>query len=291
MVSKVAVVEIEENSIQTFEEAVRLVGGIADLNKPDRRVVVKVGVFDPKSHHHTTVGVVDAIVEGFNKAPKVYLAESDNYRGAALDRLQIWKSLFSERVAPFDLSRDTDSRQVNIAGEKVSLSHILFKPNVLVSTHVLRIYENGSVIKNLLGLTPDQKKARFHNLGLEKVLLDLYEAVGGIDLAVLDGTHMPLGVTPHSAAVDANILVVGRDAVAVEAVGADLVGMKPEEIPAIREAGNRRLGEGNLDKIQILGTPYEDAKERITSLIKAAKKKHKQSPKKASAKKHKKKIS
>jgi uncharacterized protein (DUF362 family) len=225
--------------------------------------------------------VVDAIVRSFDKAPKVYLAESDNYRGTGSERLQIWKKLFSERVVPFNLSEDKDKRQVKIIGETVDLSHILFKPNVLVSTHILRTFEKGSILKNLFGLISDKKKAKYHHLtksrqlGLEQAILDVYEAVGGVDLAVLDGTRIALGVMPDSPTVEANILLVGRDAVAVEAVGFAAVGYDPEKISVIKEAMNRDLGEGNVSKIKILGTPIEELKEKFEPLISAAKKKSK----------------
>ena len=266
MVSKVAVVGLEHGATQAFKEALKLIGKIDDLNTSKRSVVVKVGIFDPKGTHHTSVDVAEAIVNSFNKAPQVYIAESDNYRGTASDRLQKWKTLFSKRVVPFSLSEDLDTKQVKIADENIALSHILFKPNVLVSTHVLRTYEQGSVLKNLLGLIPDKKKARFHKK-LAKTLIDAYEAIGGIDLAVLDGTHIALSVTQKGKRVPANVLVVGRDALAVEVVGAALVGLKPEKVPVIREAIGRGIGEGDINRIDIVGTSIEDLGEKFHQLL------------------------
>ena len=274
--SKVAVVDLQgENVQESFNQALKLIGSISDLNTAKRSVVVKVGVFDHRGTAYTTVDVAGAIVNSFSKAPKIFVAESDNYRGTGSERLQIWKSLFSERIVPFNLSEDTDTKEVDIAGEKIGLSHILFKPNVLVSSHILRVFEKGSVLKNLLGLTPDRKKARFHRLGLERVLLDLYEAVGGVDLAVLDGTYAHGGVAPSAKKIVANVLLVGRDAVAVEAVGASLVGMNPEKMPIIREAVKRGLGEGNIDEIKIVGASLESIRERFAPLLKPKKRKKK----------------
>ena len=269
--SKVALVEITDDAEASLKKALMLIGGIVDLNSPERSVVIKVGVFDPESGHHATVNVVDAIIKSFNKASKIFVAESDNYRGAALDRLQIWKSLFTKRVVPFNLSEDEECRKVKVADEKLSLSHILFKPSVLVSAHVLRVYERGSVIKNLLGVIPDREKARFHKK-LEPALLDVYEATGGIDLAILDGTHASLGVASSSDKIEANVLVVGRDAVAVDAVGVALVGMDPLKMPMIKEAMKRGLGEGDLTKIEIVGSSFDSVKKRIEALAETAKK-------------------
>ena len=273
--SKVAVVDLQgENVQESFNQALKLIGGISDLNTAKRSVVVKVGVFDHRGTAYTTVDVAGAIVNSFSKAPKIFVAESDNYRGTGSERLQIWKSLFSERVVPFNLSEDTNTKQVKIADEKIGLSHILFKPNVFVSTHILRVYEKGSVLKNLLGLMPDRKKARFHKK-LEATLLDAYEAVGGIDLAVLDGTHVHGGVTPSAKKIATNVVLVGRDAVAVEAVGASLVGMNPEKIPVIKEAVKRGLGEGDVSKIEIVGASLESIRERFAPLLKPKKRKKK----------------
>lgn len=266
MVSKVAVVGLERGATQAFKEALKLIGEIDDLNTPKRSVVVKVGIFDPKGDHHTSVNVANAIINSFNKAPRIYVAESDNYRGTGSERLQKWKSLFSKRVIPFNLSEDPDTKQVKIADENIALSHILFKPNVLISTHVLRTYEQGSVLKNLLGMIPDRKKARFHKK-LARTLVDVYEAVGGIDLAVLDGTHIALSVTQKGKRVAANVLVVGRDALAVEIVGAALVGLKPEKVPVICEAISRGIGEGDINRIDVVGTSLEGLGEKFHQLI------------------------
>ncbi|MGA9388278.1 MAG: DUF362 domain-containing protein [Candidatus Bathyarchaeia archaeon] len=277
MVSRVAVVEFED-AAKSLELALRLIGNIDDLNTSRRSAVIKVGVFDPQAENHTSVPVVDAIIKNFDKAPRIFLAESDNYKGEALERLQLWKELFSDRVVPFSLSDDTETKKLKLADEELSLSHVLFKPNVLVSTHVLRGYERGSILKNLFGLVPDAKKARFHKK-LDTLLADIYEAIGGIDLAVLDGTYLYSGVgaMPHVGADSAkyrermNTLVVGRDAVAVETVGAVLAGLKPEKMPVIQEFVKRGLGEGNMKNIEIVGSAFESLKEKFANAAKAQK--------------------
>jgi len=261
MVSKVAIVELGEDVEGAFRRALKLIGNINDLNTKDRPAVIKLGVFDHKTEHHTTVNVVSAIISSFNKTPQIFLAESDNYKGTGSERLQIWKSLFNERVVPFNLSEDTDTVEVKIADEKIRFSHILFKPNVFVSTHALRRYEKGTILKNLLGLIPDRKKVRFHKK-LETTLIDAYEAIGGIDLAVLDATYTYPGPTSADG-IKTNILLVGRDAIAVEAVGATLVGLNPEKMPVIKETVKRGLGEGDVEKIKVLGNSIESLKEKF----------------------------
>ena len=265
MPAKVALVELGANPAVALAQALRLIGGIADLNTPERNVIVKVGIFDPASGQRTTNPVVRALAECFPRAPHVYVAESDNYRGPALKRLQVYADVFSRRVVPLSLSKDAAARSVQIAGEKLTLSSLLFKPTVLVSTHVFRRFDWGMVLKNLLGLVAVKQKVRFHKK-MVPALLDLFQAVGGIDLAVIDGTY--LFANPNvKEGRRTDFLLVGRDAVAVETVGSALAGLNPVQLPLIQEAVQRGLGEGDLSRIQVVGRSLAQQKAALEPLL------------------------
>jgi uncharacterized protein (DUF362 family) len=88
---------------------------------------------------------------------------------------------------------------------------------------------------------------------LPTALIDIYEAIGGIDLAVLDATNVYRGYKERRITISPNILIVGTDAFAVEAVGGYLVGFEPAEMPVLQEAKKRGLGEINIDRIEIIG--------------------------------------
>ena len=269
MTSRVAIIEFNEDIVKSLNQVLDQIGGIDDLNTAERSVVVKVGVFSHKAGNHTSVGVVDAIKNCFRKAPKIFLAESDNYQGTSTERLQIWKELFTERIVPFNLSDDSDTRSVRLADQEMNLSHILFKPNVLVDTHILRSFESGSILKNLFGCIPTSKKAKYHKI-LPTLLADVYEAIGGVDLAVLDGTYFWRGA--GDAPVQMNTLLVGRDAVAVETVGATLAGLNPQKMPVIQEFTKRGLGEGDLGNIKVVGASFERLKEKFLTAVLTQKK-------------------
>ncbi len=255
---------------QAMPKALKLIH-LNEFNKKEKSVVIKVGVFNPKIRHHSTVDMVDAIINIFHKNKRIYIVESDNYSGEALKRLQIWNDLYNYRVFPFSLSDDKNAREFKIADEKIAFSHILFKPNIFVSTHVPRRYENtgikdlmneGSILKNLLGLIPDAKKNRFHKK-LPKTLMDIYEAIDGIDLAIMDGTYAFLGFKNKRKKILTNFFLVGKDAISVEAVGAYLMGFDPLKMPLVLEAMERGLGEGDIDKIEIVGSSIENLRQKI----------------------------
>lgn len=263
MSPKVAIVEFESRNVEnSLQQALRLIGGIGDLNTSERSLVIKVGVFSHRAGNHSSVDVVGSIVSAFRDSPHVYVVESDNYQGTGWERLELWRELFNERVVPFNLSDDPDMRKVTLAGIEMGLSSILFKPNILVDTHIFRTYEKGSILKNLFGCTPTSEKAKYHKDTIfYNLLADIYEVVGGIDLAVLDGTHL----WHDGLSAPMNVLVVGRDAVAVETVGACLAGLKPEKMRVIQEFVKRGLGAGELGEIDVVGVPFEDVRERCAA--------------------------
>jgi uncharacterized protein (DUF362 family) len=252
---KVAIVNLEY-----FDQAIKLIGN-DDIDTKSNRLTVKVGIYNTETEICTTPRTLQSILESFKNITETKVVESDSGAGPGLERLEIWKECYNDSVQPFNLSHDEETIDVNVAGEIVPLSHVLFKPNIFLSTHVPRRYEEsgdedlmnlGSIIKNLLGLVPDKKKYRFHDR-LPIALLDMYEAIGGIDLAILDGTNTYLGYKEDRIIVPSNVLIVGKDAFAVEAVGAYMVGFEPTEMPVLQEAKKRKLGTIDIENIEIFG--------------------------------------
>jgi len=79
--------------------------------------------------------------EGFKIPNKADLDTSVTLKGHSVD------PIIPNTESPFDeldenLSNDEKSIDVKVTGEIVPLSHVLFKPNVFISTHVPRRYEN-----------------------------------------------------------------------------------------------------------------------------------------------------
>jgi len=255
---KPTVVVVDSDS---FSNVIHQIESMKNLNTSEKRVIIKVGIYNPETGICTTVKTLQSIIDAFEKASEIRVTESDSGAGPGLKRLEIWKDCFNDRVIPFNLSDDKDTKDVEIAGESVPFPLIFSEPNTFISTHVPRRYEDagledlmnlGFVIKNLLGMIPDKKKHIFHDQ-LPIALIDIYEAIGGIDLAVLDATNVYLGWKKERSTVSPNILIVGTDAFAVEAVGGYLVGFEPTEMPVLQEAKKRGLGEIDIDRIEIVG--------------------------------------
>jgi uncharacterized protein (DUF362 family) len=259
----VAAINLKEYRHDAVRSACDLIGGIDDIDVPNREVAIKVGVFYPESGWYSTVETVDGIIRAFKRAPKKYLVETDNYQGTGTERLKVWKALFSDTVIPVNLSNETETVPISVPNPikqvTIDLARLVLKPRVFVNTHVMRSYERGSILKNLFGLPPTRKKVQYHKSEIFfSLLTSLYEAIGGIDLAVLDATYFSKFSKGRGERTRTDFLFVGRDAVAVEAIGLHLAGINPLKTQVIQSFVENRLGNGDLDRIDIVGVPLDD---------------------------------
>jgi uncharacterized protein (DUF362 family) len=98
-------------------------------------------------------------------------------------------------------------------------------------------------------------------MGIEASILDVAAAVRP-DFAIVDGIvgmegNGPISGTP----VEAGVLVFGNDPVATDVVAARLMGIDPERIAYLAEAG-RFLGQADVERIDHTG---EDPDGEVTS--------------------------
>jgi hypothetical protein len=89
-------------------------------------------------------------------------------------------------------------------------------------------------------------------------LVDVYEYIKP-DLTLIDGTegtihgHYPPQAFEDELVIDFGILIGGVDTVSVDVVGARIFGFSLEDVPHLRIANKRGLGEGNLEHIEVFG--------------------------------------
>jgi uncharacterized protein (DUF362 family) len=76
------------------------------------------------------------------------------------------------------------------------------------------------------------------------------------EYAVLGGTH----VLRNGGRVRHNLVLAGPIASAVDAVGASVLGAKPQELPILQAAGKRGFGAPDIDLIWTLGNEIEEAR-------------------------------
>ena len=99
-----------------------------------------------------------------------------------------------------------------------------------------------------------------HRLDLGQKCADLLR-VRQADLTFIDGIIAMEGQGPHAGTpLEMNLLMAGTQTVAVDAVAAYVMGFETVEIPAVRIAATEGLGERDMDRIEVVGTPVADVR-------------------------------
>jgi ferredoxin len=117
-------------------------------------------------------------------------------------------------------------------------------------------------IKNMFGAVTGLNKTQCHKKfpkpeDFVHVLVDVFTAVKP-QLVLMDGIIAMDGNGPAAGNLrDAGLLIASEDSVAVDAVFSYLIGMKPLEVLTTKEAYNRKLGEADLENLEILGEKIE----------------------------------
>lgn len=113
-------------------------------------------------------------------------------------------------------------------------------------------------IKNQWGFPQHADRGKDHNYNLHSKLVDVYEYIQP-DLTIIDGSegtihgHYPPEAFEDELVIPFNILIAGTDTLAVDVVGARVFGLPIEDVPHLKIAYERGLGEGDLNNIEVIG--------------------------------------
>ncbi len=114
-------------------------------------------------------------------------------------------------------------------------------------------------VKNSYGTLAGGEKARFHRLAVEpkafsRAVAEIF-AIRPPDLAILDGLTAMEGNGPSSPDLrPLGKLIASRDAVAVDALMAAMMGVEPAKVPMLAAAREMKLGETELSRIHSQGS-------------------------------------
>jgi uncharacterized protein (DUF362 family) len=124
-------------------------------------------------------------------------------------------------------------------------------------------------LKNMMGaMTP---KGSMHG-HLDQNIVDLASVIRP-SIAVIDGIIAGEGHETSGNPVEMNLIIAGTDPVAVDAIGATVMGIPIEHVEHLRMAEERGLGTCHLERIQVVGEPVEKVRRKFrTSFDKLASK-------------------
>lgn len=143
-----------------------------------------------------------------------------------------------------------------LALNHIYLSSVAMEADVIINVPKLKTIAATPIsvaMKNLKGLIPDQEKKRFHYTDLNACIVDLNK-VARPALTVVDGIIAHEMYEPK----EINLLIAGRDPVAVDTVSCLIIECNPAKVQYLAEAARLGLGIGTVEKIKVFGERIED---------------------------------
>jgi len=180
-----------------------------------------------------------------------------------------YRLLRQEGYEVVDLKR-TKTVKVPVPGgsvlKEVTTFELAMHAKAIISVPVMKTHDQTDVslsLKNLKGLVTDVEKRRIHQLGVFEGVCDL-NALFRPAFAVVDGITAQEGLGPvYGLPVEMNLIVAGRDLVAVDAMTSAAMGFDPQEVRLSREAAARGIGVLSKDEIEVVGERVEDVRRRF----------------------------
>ena len=262
MKSRVAVVRVKGTVEEAVGEAVGLVGGL-NVSKGER-VLIKPNLCYTRNPHNmvmTDFRLLRAVIGMVRElTDKVLVVESDNISGSAEKRAL--ESGLLELLKEVDvefMNLSTDEVEVHeVAGFRLEIPKTVLEADRIVNLPKMKTSGPTLVtlsLKNLFGLLANRDKKRMHK-ALDEILPYLGKVVRQ-DMIIVDGIVAMEGNGPslQGSPRQVGVLLAGQDAVAMDAVVCQIIGLDPDRLPLFRAAARRGWWPA---EITVAGTPVAD---------------------------------
>lgn len=274
MMSEVSVVKTRSDLNDEVEKLIRLAGG-EDIIVPGDTVLLKPNIHTIQSY--TTGGttnphVVAATVKWAYErgAKEVVVGDSPYYACSEPERCftdtgmgEIIEKAGARWVSFGNYDFRIFQKASRSLPDEIGISEFVFNCNKMINIAAMKTHFNCLVtlgMKNLKGCLRNEDKAAFHRVGLDRAIVALNELVKP-HLTIVDGTVGMEGMGPGSGTpVNCNLLMAGRDIMAVDSVASFLMGIEPGEVMTIKLGHQAGLGEMDLDKIGVVGEALDEVR-------------------------------
>jgi len=266
---------------EAVEEALNLIDGVQDIIKPGDLVLVNPSWVSPPVEREagciTMPEVARAVADIVHElGARAVIAESS---AIGVDSTKViqqsgYRDLIEMGYEVVDLKTQKDHVDMAVDNGKVFESvdcwELVRQADVIISVPKLKTHDQTEMtcsIKKLKGLLTDKAKKAMHQQGLFEGVIDLLSAVKP-RLAVVDAIVCQEGVGPvFGKPVEMNLILAGKDLVAVDATCGRLIGYHPHDILLTVNAAARGLGTMDADQIDLVGEPLENVKYRFMRAV------------------------
>ncbi len=260
-----------ERMMASVKRAVDLLGGMRAFVKPGDRVLIKPNLLKarpPEAAVTTHPEVVRAVIRLVHEAGGRAMVGDSPGMGdlrKVAEKAGILDVVNEEGAQLEDLAEAIPVKN-NGRFQHFEVSRQAYEAAVLINLPKLKTHGMTTLtgaVKNLFGCIPGKRKVQWHfNTGVNhalfmKMLLELYELLKP-QLTIMDAVVGMEGNGPGSGDPrQIGALLAGRDAVAIDAAAAHLLGVTLDRLPLIQAARSEGIGETDLKDITFLGEPLE----------------------------------
>jgi len=266
---------LDENIYSSLKQAI---SSIADppAFSDAKKVIIKVNLCKPfPADSGATVDIritenmVKLILEQ-NPRAEIYVVESDSGSRDAerafreTGYLSLEKRCKNLRIVNLSKTGQimVDDRRFRYFKKGLSLSSLFLDCDYFVSVSKLKTHEFErftGILKNQFGCISTKNKEQYHPY-LSEVIGDV-NSILKPDLCIIDGLVAMEGKGPSFGdPKEMNLLIIGNDPVATDAIAATVMGIDPHSVPHLKSAAKRGLGEIELGSIHLAGEKIEEAR-------------------------------
>lgn len=253
---------------QMIAEAIRLAGGL-DI-RDGQKVVLKPNLTGLRRGEYypgmtTDARVVQGVIDSIDARARcdVTVAEAGGGNMTKIFPACGYDKLTSQhgQVHLVDSAKDRRAKLPVPATQRAyDFPLVVKEADYFINVPVLKTHQlTGASLgfKNLYGLLNNNDRRNSHDK-IDLVLSDM-ASIRKVDFVVVDGLVGMEGQGPlDGKSVAMNVVVAGKDPVAVDAVCAEIMGISPRRLTHLQEAQRRGLGVADLDRIEVRGARIDD---------------------------------
>ncbi|MCL7453367.1 MAG: DUF362 domain-containing protein, partial [Anaerolineae bacterium] len=280
----VVIAGTEQGLAAALDQIFAAYGGVESaIPRTGGTVYVKPNAVHFTPHTHTSPAVLEALLAYLRDHGYRRLAVMESCTGGNFTRL-VFRVTGYDRIcrrygAEAVYLDEGPTLQVDLRdGTRARISHRLYEEivqrgsNVYITLPKLKTHSMAVVtlgVKNQQAFPVDADRMQQHSRGtLHRRLAALY-ALARPDFCIVDGLvatahgHFPAQALLEDCLVPMDLLLGGKDTLAVDVVGARVLGYSLDEVEHLRLCAEWGLGVGQLDRIEVRGLPLDRFSQRL----------------------------
>jgi len=272
--SDVAILKTTEHQIQqNTAEIFNLCGGVEKYIVRGDRVLLKPNFIAPKKSATgatTDPAVIEAVIKlvldcgavpVIGEGVPLSFDADQTFRRLGMDQLAAKYGI--ELLNLDSYPSHTVSIPNAIVLDQILISNIVREVDKIINLPVMKTHTQTTItlgMKNLKGFIPGKEKLHLHHLGISEGVVDL-NTILKPTFTLIDGIVCMEGNGPTNGSPKQMDLLLGSDDIlALEIVGAEVMGFNPHSIKHITLAKNRGIGQYDQRSIRVLGEDVDAVK-------------------------------